>query len=401
MISLHSVLAGGLIGMIPTFFTVISVIVLALAFIMGFTKGFRKVSWNGLTWLTAGVLYATVAKSIRSDASATLEFALSLIIAVACVAVSMVAFGILGHFLRPRVRWVKDDANSDTSLAEYGLEFEPEYLDYDGEDDIMPYGKRIHKTGLTPPNVFGRLFGGVSCAVNVAMILWVIAGVCMFAVEATMLKSMGYDVIFAGAFAQQLFGFVKLYLLDFVTIGIIIAIARKGYYTGFVSSLRSFIVTVGGIAGVAVAFYLPFSDMANTDVGLSYFLNKLVVRCMNMFEGIGGSFSGIIGRIFAGVVLAVIISILMALLNALLAKCCKMVSSSRPTRWIDACLACLLYMVIGVAIVVACWFLISAFDYFGVLRFGEIIEETSRLSNGLFRFARGVVETMVAPLLGK
>ncbi len=403
MISLHSVLAGGLIGMIPTFFTVISVCCIAIAFITGFTKGFRKVSWDGLTWLTAGLLYLLCSKMIPSGVSEGAGFAISFAIALVCIVAALVGYGVLAHFMRPRVRWIKEQ-DGDTSLAEYGLEYEPEYLDYDGENDIMPYGKMIHKTGFNPPNFIGRLMGGICGAINVGMILWAIACAGLLMVEATMLKNLGFDVVLTGEFAQALLNSAQWYLLDFLAIGIIIVLAKKGYYTGFMTSLRALIVTFGGIGLVCLSFYLPFSAMANTDVGLSYFLNKLVVRCMTLFDGIGGQFSGILGRIFAGCVLALISGVCLFLLNLLLEKCCKMVSHTGPTRWIDACLACFFYMILGVAIVVGIWFLLSAFDYCNVLLFREIVDETAHLSNGLFRLTRhfvGKLVALVSPALGK
>ena len=400
MISLHSVLAGGILGAIPTMFTVVSIALILLAFTMGFVKGFRKVSWDGITWLTASLLFLSLNSFLPEGAILSAAFAVSIVMAIVSVVASLAGYGVLSYFLRPRVRWIKDDVDGDTSLAEYGLEYEPEYVDYDGENDVMPYGKMIHKTGCNPPSFIGRLFGGIACAITVAMILWVVAGVAMLAVDATSLKTMGFDVIFEGKFARFLFLTAKKFLLDCIAIGITLAIAKRGYYTGLMSSLRSFIITVGGIVGVGVSFYLPFSAFANSEAGLWIFLHKLVNRCVAAMNGIGGKFSTILGKILAGVVIVGIVCILLVLLNLLLAKCCKMVSSTGPTRVVDACLACLFYMVLGAAIVVGIWFVLSALEFFAIINISEVIETSAHLTNGMFRFTGLLLNKVLTPLLG-
>ena len=141
MISLHSMLAAGGAEGLPTILFAVIGVALAFAFVAGFMKGFRKVSWDGLAWLVAGGMFVLIGKLAPMHSSTPIGTAAIVItVAVGCAAASFAGFGVLGYFLRPKMRWIKDDINGDTSLAEYGLEFEPEYLDYDGEHDYAPYG---------------------------------------------------------------------------------------------------------------------------------------------------------------------------------------------------------------------------------------------------------------------
>ena len=148
MISLHSILATALVDKLPTFILVGAAILITIAFSIGFVKGFRRVSWGGLIWATAAVLLTVVGLAAEPTGSATHQLIVMMSVVLIYVAVTMIAYGILAHFVRPKVKWVKDNVNGDTSLAEYGLEFEPEYLDYDGEHESNPYGMRIIRRAM-------------------------------------------------------------------------------------------------------------------------------------------------------------------------------------------------------------------------------------------------------------
>lgn len=399
MISLHSMLAGDILSKLPLIYAIFGGVILAVAFIFGFVKGFRKVSWAGLTWLTAGGVFLLASRAIVTEGTVTKKFVFALGIALAVIASVLALYGVLACFLRPKIRWVKDDVNGDTSLAEYGLEFEPEYLDYDGEDDWQPYGKRIHKTGFNPPNFVGRLMGGLSCVVNAAMILWTIASVCLLCISSTSLMTAPIAVIMGSTAVAKLTEFASNILLDMLTIGIVIFVAKKGYTNGLMNSLRVVLITVGSLGGVVGCFYLAFGP-ASQNAEAWYYLVKLIDRCVDVCAKAGPMLSVPLGKALAGVCMSAVVIVLMILLNILLKKCCRFVSSTTPTRTVDLVLSCGLYMLIGAVICVGGWFILATFDYVGILNISEALSEKAHLSNGIFQFVEKIVDKLLGAHFG-
>lgn len=399
MISLHSMLAGGIASQLPLIYAVFGGIVLAVAFLVGFVKGFRKVSWGGLTWLTAGGVFLLASRAISMEGSVTRKFVYAFLIALLVIASVLALYGILAFFLRPKIRWVKDDVNGDTSLAEYGLEFEPEYLDYDGENDLQPYGKRIYKTGFNPPSFVGRLLGGISCVVNAAMILWTIASVALLCITTTSLATAPIGVVMGSTAVAKLAEFASNTLLDMLTIGIVILVAKKGYTNGLLNSLRVILITAGSLGGIVGCFYLAFGPAAsNTEQW--YYVSKLVSRCVSVCSKAGPMLADPLGKALAGVCMSAVVVVLMILLNILLKKCCRFVSSNAPTRTVDLVLSCILYMIIGAAICIGGWFVLATFDYVGILNISEALSEGSHLSNGIFGFVEKLVDKLLGPHFG-
>lgn len=401
MISLHSILAiADVMAKIPNVIFAVCGAALVLAFVIGFVKGFRKVSWSGLTWATAGVAFVGVCYFYKPQGdTATGTLAISLIVALACVVAVLAAYGFLAYLVRPKMRWIKDNVNGDMSLAEYGLEFEPEYLDYDGEHDYAPYGKRIYKTGYGTPSFIGRLLGGLTCAINIGVVLAAVLGVVVLTIDATSLSQMNIGLLLENAGMRIVLILSESYLLEFLLIGLVILVAKKGYQNGFVSSIRWLIVTIGGLAAVLVSFYLPFSAYANASTGFFSYLNKLVVRCTSVFTKFG-ALNGILGKITAGICILAAFAVLLVLLNVLLKSIDRAISGIGLTRTLDGCLACLMYMVIGVLICVGIAFVMTGLDLLGIFHTSEIISDTACLSKSLYEFARSILEPFLAPYMG-
>lgn len=393
MISLHSILATALVDKLPTFILVGAAILITIAFSMGFVKGFRRVSWGGLIWATAAVLLTVVGLAAEPTGTPTHQLIVIMAVVLIYVAVTMIAYGILAYFVRPKVKWIKDNVNGDTSLAEYGLEFEPEYADYDGEDDEKPYGKRLHKTGCNPPNLFGRLLGGVACALNMGLLVWACLSFGLLCIQATGLSEMVIGGILLDEKIAKLLEFAKKYVLDWLSIGLIIAVARVGYKKGLINSLRGFIVSTGSLALVVVCFYLPFSKFATQDEGLLHFLVLFMARCAKVVSK--APFADIVAKLFAGACLAVIAGLVMFGVNLLLKKCCKLVSANASSRKVDQLLSCALYMVIGAFTVICAWMVLALVNHFELFRIHEILFEDAKISNVLFNFAKGLVKDLI------
>ncbi len=392
MIPLHSILtivAEKGLG-IPGIVLAVSVGILVLAFVIGFVKGFRKVSWNGLAWFIAGAALCLCGTMFgAAQNSPTGSFVTATLIAIACIGCVLILYGLLTYFARPKMRWIKDDVNPDLSLAEYGLEFEPEYLDYDGEHDYAPYGKRIYKTGYGTPSVFARLMGGLACVVNVGVVLWAALAAFMMIVN-----MMGLDNAILGEFLNDknmlmILGLGQKFLLDFLMVAIIFFIAKKGYEKGLIDSIRSFVVSVGAFAAMWFSFSLAFTTPEGEGV-----IGQLVVNCMNVFakyDVIGG----VLGKLLAGVCLLALFSLFLVLLNVLLSKFCQMIQHTKITRGIDRCIACVCYMCVGVVACLAVCLVFALLDTLGVFASSSLFEG-SYFAKAMFEFGKTLVEPLMA-----
>ena len=394
MFSLHSIMASELASKLPTLLGIVTVILLGVAFSIGFSKGFRKVSWDGFVWATAACLFTYVGLLAAPTGGTIRRVGTIIAFALLYLAGAMVFFGLLAHFIRPKMRWVKDNVNGDTSLAEYGLEFEPEYVDYDGEDDPRPYGKRLHKTGFNTPSLFGRLLGGCACMVTMLMLVWSVLGIGLLGIKATSLSDMVIGTILQNETIVKLVDFAQKVILDWVIIGLIFIVAKIGFHKGLLNSLRSIIVSVGTVALLGAAFVVPFTSIVTRDTGLFHFLNTLSNRCAEAMKRF--PLSGILGKLATGACLAALVVVMMFCLNLILKKCCKMVSASAPTRIVDQVLSCGLYMVVGVVICLGIWFGFALVEYLGVLNISEIMHEEAVLANGMYDFGQKVVEKLRA-----
>ena len=394
MISLHSILATGLVDKIPTLIFAVTAVVLAIAFSMGFVKGFRKVSWNGLIWATAAAIFSFVGLAGTPSGGVTRQLVVTLAVAIIYIVATLIFYGVLAHFLRPKAKWVKDNVNGDTALAEYGLEFEPEYVDYDGEEDPRPYGKRLQKTGCNPPNIIGRLLGGITCALNVGMLFWAVGSVGLLAISSTSLSNMAIGGVLEHAFIAKLLKAAQRYLLEWLCIGIIICAAKIGFNNGLLNSLRTVIVTLGSVALVGFCFYLPFSPLGAKETGLLSFVHKFIVRCSTALKRF--PLPAAVSKLFAGCCFAGFAMILMFFVNILLKKCCNLVDASAPTRMVDKVLSCVVYIFVGVVVLVAIWFGFAVLDRLHLFHISEVLNEHTPLSNALFNFAKQLVSELRA-----
>ena len=395
MIPLHSMMSmEGLANALPALMRTFGVVVLLLSFALGFVKGFRRVSWGGLTWAVAGGTFVVLSKAFPKDHK--INFIVILLLAMAVIVATCALFGVLGHYLRPKMRWVKDDVNGDTSLAEFGLEFEPEYLDYDGEHEYAPYGKRLHKTGFGPPCFFFRLLGGLTCAINSGIILWIAYSLFILTINATELIHGPLGSLLQGEWPTILLALAKQCTFEFIAIGIIMLVAIKGYKNGMVASIRSLFVSFGGVVAFIISFYLPFSGFSGATSGFFKILGKLVSRCMNMFASVE-FFGGVLGRLAAGVCIFCVAILLLWLINIALKKVCNAIESTAPTRILDSVVAFGLYLIIGALLCTGIWFGFAAADYFGVFKVTEALSEGAYLTDGLIRFAQVVLDGLLAP----
>ena len=367
--------------------------ILLLAFAYGFVKGFRKVSWDGLAWAFASALFIGIGILVPMEGSNSAgSFAIAVTVAVACVVATLGIFGVLSYFLRPKVRWIKDDINADTSLAEYGLEFEPEYLDYDGEHESNPYGMRIYKTGYGEPTFVNRFFGAIATMVYAAMVVGVLLGIGVFVVELSPLNETTAGQLLDMKAVAMAMPYVKTYLFDVLSIGLVLLMAKQGFAKGFVESVRSLGLSLAAFAVAIGSFYLPFSSW-----GKEGFLQVFVERCTAVFSSLG-ALSGILGGLLAGVCILVVASILLYLVNVLLKSLCDVIASIQITRGLDGCLSAVLYTLVGVLFCVGVWFVLALVDIMGILPIEEFLKEGAYFSVNIFQFVKSLLESWFATL---
>lgn len=403
MIFLHSILAEqSAVAQLPLLVACFGGVLLLLAFIVGFTRGFRRTGWGGLAWLLACVAYVAVGATLSGTLSQTFatmnfspqaaNFYAALVLALVCVAVVLAVFGVMAIFLRPKVKWVKDE---ELELDEFGFEYEPEYVDYDAEEGFGPYGKRMQRTGFEQPTFGNRLFGGIACLTNMLMILFIVLSFGLFSVSATKLSEGALGGILENRTVIWFLQLAQNYALDCLCIGLVIVVGLKGYGNGFLSSLRTLIVAVGTLAAIVFSFVLPFTQYSLATDGIFYFLGKLVTRCANLLGGsetIKGFWGG---RLLAGCCLMAFFAVLLVLLNLLLRYACRVVERKSGIKIVDGVLASVVYFLLGAVLCVAIWCVLYTVNYYGIFHVTEIVSEKSSLSNGLFDFAGSIMEPYI------
>ena len=375
--------------------------VLAMAFVMGFFKGFRRVSWSGLIWFTASVLFIAISKiALPAPALGITEAITALVVAVACVIAVMGVYACLAGLVRPKIRWVKDDVNGDTSLAEYGLEFEPEYADYDGEDDWKPYGKRLQKTGFLPPSFFARLLGGITGMVNAAMMVFSITALLIFGLEIAGIHSETLNSILTHESMKPLIDFTNSYILDVIVIGAIFLLAKRGINKGFAHSCTSTGLWIVGLGLCGVCMWLPFSVFAKAESGVFLHFAEFVNRCLVAGVSISAPFGAILGKLLAGFILVAIAIAVLALLHFGMKKLCKVIESNQTMKVMDECFSALVYAVIGAVICIAVFAALACLEYFGIFQISGVFGENAVLSQTLFDTVLQEVKTLLATKLG-
>ena len=396
MIPLHSMMSA---NALPALMKTFGVVVLLLSFALGFVKGFRRVSWGGLTWAVAGGTFVLIGRALPPDNK--INFIVILLLAMAVIVATCALFGTLGHYLRPKMRWVKDDVNGDTSLAEFGLEFEPEYLDYDGEHEYAPYGKRLHKTGFGPPCFFFRVLGGLTCVINSAIVLWLAYSLFILTINATDLAQGSLGVLIQGKWPELLLEFAKQCTFEIIAIGIMMVVAMKGYKKGMIASIHALVVSFGGVLAFGISFYLPFSAQSSATSGFFKPLGTLVTRCTNVFVNFEkvSRFSGVLGRLTAGVCLFCLALLILWLIDLVFKKCSKIIHSTAPTRVLDSCVAFILYLIIGALICTAILFVLATADYFGIFYVSKALSEGAHLTDGLIDFVQVMLDGLMAPYM--
>lgn len=375
---------------IPLIVAIACAVITAIAFLVGFTKGFRRISWGCVTCLVAtggfalinGLLVKEkVVLNINVQGVLDGRALTTFLVAITCVAAVLVLYGLLTWILRPSYKIV----NKNPIVGEkFGIKIE------DDDDEHAPNYVRWKNAGR--PTLVGRLIGGVICAINSLGIMAIILSALVIIVSATALN----ETILASAMnvkaTKILLDFAMKYAVDFVIISFIVLMSFKGYTNGLVGSVRFLVVSFGGMILGVLAFALPFMNSSAL-----FFTPKFVERCTALLGGIPAQFRVIAGKLLAGVLLFAIFMVLLAVFNFALNKLNYVVIRLKPVRTFDGVLACFFYLLLGVLICVGVWCVLYAMEYCGLVTISKAFSENTSLAGSFMKLG----EKLIKPVLEK
>lgn len=410
MASLHSILTiADIMKMVPLYVAIAFGVIAGIAFIVGFVKGFRKVKWGGFYWALASfgfiLAYEALAPSnifkgkfagvgmvVMGETVELVhmeEFLWAFIIALGCILVSLILYGIFTKIFRPRAVWVRE---KEIETDEYGFEYEYDDEDDTYEDGVEIRGKKLIIRNGGKPKFISRVVGGLLAAIHVTMIMATIISIFLLFVNVTALKKGFMGHMFAVEATQVAVKLVATYALDFFMIGILFRITRKGYQNGFLTSLLKVIISIGTIVIVVGCFIIPFTNLQNY-----HFFNVIIDRSSDLFSKMKPEYASLFGKLLAGLVMAIIARILLAVINFFLKKLIRGVSSIGLTRGLDGILGAILFMILGVVIWAVIWMVLYALDYCGLFYVRQMFDGQISLAKEFF----DVVGEFVKPFADK
>lgn len=361
--------------------------VIVLALIIGCVKGIRRVSWSGLVWLVAGAAFFLLTKDDPKPTTATY------VIAGVCIVATLVLYGVCSLYFRPHEKWVKregDRFNSD----EYGILYDEEYYDYDDYEEYETRKMLVMK-GMGTPSIFGRIFGGLVCALNAAMAVFAVAGTAFLLLSTVeQIKQGALAVIFNNVYVTKIGAYVSAYAMDMLAIGIIVFVACMGYEKGLIESFRAVFVKLGAVVAVIGSFYVPFSPFAEKGA-VGTVLGKFIAAAQQI--GLNGKVASIAGKLIMGVAVCAVAIVIVFLINKGLEKLAETIEDVSFLSIMDGSLSCIIYIVIGVAVCIAVWVVFFMLGYYGIFNPLELFTEDSLLSSGIY----DLVAKYVAPILDK
>lgn len=386
MSSLYGLLATqDVVKKLPAAIAVWFVLILVLAFAIGFAKGFRKVAWGGFYWFFASIGFfvayhffgnknpiASLLNGKHVGAASLIWTGILLIIAIA---VSLIAYGCFGMLFRPK----EVEAEEEEEVDQYGFVYEDERE----EDSIYYKQPDILIKGGGKPKFFARLAGGFMSAVNVAAVLAVVTSLVVLIVSQTGLRNGILKYAFDSAITKSVLELSLNYAFDFFTIGIIMLIAYKGYNTGFLGSLRAIVTTLGILLIGDIAFTIPFMKASSS----LYFVNKLIERCAALFGKFKPTYQMLFAKLTAGALLSVAGYVILGIVSFLLRKAMEKAEAHKTTLILDEVVAVAVYLVIGAMVATTLWAALYLLDYCGIFRVSEAFNNEIGLSKEFYRFA--------------
>ncbi len=366
MTSLRTLLAMDM-AQLPKIGIAVMVAALIFAFLLGFSRGFKKVGKGCLYWLIASgafiFLYQATAEKnfLGGILSSPFEgFVWGLLLIIACIVATLVLFGALAALFRP------------SDKVELCVDWD-EVCEYDPDDMDRPvfrpmtFGK-YHKRKV---GMLSRLSGGLVCMVNTAIILLTVAMLFLLVVDTTSLNEK-FAAMLENSAVQTIMPYAYKYFVDFATVGIIFYMGIKGFKTGFIGATRILFRKLGIIVALVLGFALPFiahkQDMTFI-IGITEKIASIGVL------GKLGKFAQIAGNLITGVLFVIVGCLLVSLIDLMLKRLNYNIRGTTVIRFFDGSLAMFIYLVLGTFIVLAIWSAIYMFNYLGIFDVREVLRE--------------------------
>lgn len=334
MLSLYSILNAdaGASGSSPIIGVAIlaAIAVLLIAFVIGWKKGIRRISWNGITWLVAFAIYFVV-NGMDLGLPAP-------VVAIAAAVAALLIHNLMVVVFRPKMKWksMKNFKRFGEKARDY--EYEMDFSEY---DDFLDARYVMTSKGMKP-GFLGKIFGGIFCIFNTVMYIAAIGIVAVYVLSTTTIMApeglMGRDPAMLALLTHA---------MDFVIIGIVICMACSGFRKGLIGAIRSFFVMFGSLLAIGLAFGLPFV-MPDMFAGLTETLQP-------MFEGFG-DLSAMLANVALGMILLIPMLIVIALVNYFIGKLARGIRSVGGFRFVDGLFGSLVYLALAVvACALACF----------------------------------------------
>lgn len=400
-VSMLAVGVSALLEKLPLLVLALVCAVAVIAFFIGFEKGFRWVNWEGALWFGAAAVYFVIDRlageqNFLTNLVASLggneylqAFLPHFIFATVCVIAALAVYGICSITLRPCVKRVPKKGDLFTK-DEQGFDYDDEWDDYD-DYEVYRDTTMIVRRGFDNPSMVSRVLGGVCCALNALLVMFVAVAFGFMFMASEPWKSAYFADMFKSplmAFAAQ---YISRYGMDILLFGVIIKIALKGYEVGFVQSMRTLFVKIGGFVAGLVAVWLPFSQFTSTPA-----FGSFVGGCVNAVRMLGlpdiVAFFG--GKLLCAVLIFIVLMLGVWLVNYLLKNLEEGIKGVAFFRRINGILSCAIYSLIGVVAVVLIWTVLYLLGAYGIFDFGALLTEGS-ISKGLLDVCGSYVQPVI------
>ena len=337
---IHSVLAGfSDWNLVLNIINLLPIVALLIGGLIGFSKGSRRLSWIGDSWMFAVFLYV-IFLGLLEGILPELDPAVPVIIAsVVCSAVALFFFTIVRLVLKPREKkfdnlqmqkFLRREERFRIIEREEFEELEDPY-DEEAREKLERMQDKRRKKYLDKldgrPGLLSRLFAAAFEGLDAAFVVNVIIDVLAIVLMSTPLAT--------GLLADfcNLEGFQTIYseadrtALDHLFIGIIMCSVCIGYKKGVLSSVYSLLSGIAAIGVVGFSFYIPFSPLASE----GQFLAFVGTMSQGIGDWVGSMLAGVIpfeipsgvtlviGQLASGLILFIVLQILMSVLLKLLA----------------------------------------------------------------------------------